>query len=207
MPKVKPRYFKYGKKEIEWLKSRDPKLGKAMDRIGKVKREVNPDLFSSLVNSIIGQQISTKAQVTVWTRLNKKVKPLTPKAIELLSPEELQPVGISMRKALYIKGIAKAVLNKSLDLAQLPMLSDDEVCDKLTELNGIGRWTAEMLMIFSMQRKNILSYGDLGIIRGLKTLYKKTTISKEQFAKYRERYSPYASVASLYLWVISREAN
>jgi len=201
----KIEYFKYGKKEIDWLKSRDKTLGRAIDRLGKIKREINPDLFSALVYSIIGQQISTKAHITIWTRMKEGIKPLTPAGINKLSPEQLQSFGISMRKAEYIKGIAEAVLDNTLDLAQLPLLSDDEVCQKLSELRGIGVWTAEMLMIFSMQRKNILSFGDLGIQRGLKILYKKNNITKVQFSIYKDRYSPYSSIASLYLWAITRE--
>ena len=104
MPKSK--YFKYGNKELEWLKSRDPVLGAAIDRIGHIHRAVNPDLFMALINSIIGQQISSKAQATVWKRIKERFEPLTPKTIDSASAEELQSCGISMRKAHYIKGIA-----------------------------------------------------------------------------------------------------
>jgi DNA-3-methyladenine glycosylase II len=89
------------------------------------------------------------------------------------------------------------------DIHSLNGLSDDEVCAKLTELDGIGVWTAEMLMIFSMQRPNILSYGDLAIHRGLRMVYNHEKIDRATFNKYRERYTPYASVASLYLWAIA----
>ena len=201
----KTKFFKYGKKEADWLKSRDPVLGAAMDRIGKIHRKVNPDLFTALVNSIVGQQISSKAQATVWARIEEKFKPLTPETIGSASAEELQACGISMRKAHYIKGIAEAVLDGSLDLASLPKLSDEEVCKRLVQIKGIGVWTAEMLMIFSMQRKDILSWGDFAIQKGLRILYKRKDISRELFNKYKQRYSPYASVASLYLWVISGE--
>ena len=82
-------------------------------------------------------------------------------------------------------------------------MSDEEVCAKLSELNGIGVWTAEMLMIFSMQRPNVLSYGDLAIHRGLRMVYQHRKIDKEKFNKYWKRYTPYASVASLYLWAVA----
>ena len=201
-----PKYFKYGKKETEWLKSQDPVLGAAINRIGHIRRTVNPDLFSALINSIVGQQISTKAQITVWNRMQERFKPLRAETIGAASPEDLQSCGISMRKAHYIKGIAEAVLDGSLDLAQLNKLSDEDVCKRLIQIKGIGVWTAEMLMIFSMQRKDILSWGDLAIQRGLRILYKKREITPKLFDKYKKRYSPYASVASLYLWTISGEA-
>ena len=201
----KPIYFKYGKKEIEFLKSRDPVLGEAIGRIGRIKREITPDLFTALINSIVGQQISSKAQATVWKRIEEKFNPITPEIIHSASPEELQSCGISMRKAEYIKNIAAVVLEGSLNLAELNDLSDDEVCKKLDDLKGIGVWTAEMLMIFSMQRKDILSYDDLAIQRGLRILYRHKAITPKLFEKYRKRYSPYASIASLYLWHISSE--
>ena len=203
----KTKFFKYGKKELEWLKSRDRELGAAIDRIGKIKRAVNPDLFIALINSIVGQQISSRAQATVWARIEERLKPLTPKTIGSVSAEVLQSCGISMRKAQYIKGIAEAVLDGSLNLAELHKLSDEEVCKKLVQIKGIGIWTAEMLMIFSMQRKDILSFGDLAIQRGLRILYKCDEINRDMFNECRQRYSPYASVASLYLWAISSEVQ
>ena len=198
-------YFKYGKKETEWLKSRDPVLGAAIDRIGPIRRVITPDLFTALIHSIVGQQISSKAQATVWGRIEERFKPLTPKTINSLSPEELQACGISMRKTQYIQGIAESVLDGSLNLAQLHDLSDEEVCKRLVQIKGIGIWTAEMLMIFSMQRKDILSWGDLAIQRGLRILYRHRKITPKLFDKYRKRYSPYATVASLYLWAIAAE--
>ena len=202
----KPQYFKYGKKELEWLKSRDPALGAAIGRIGHIRRAVNPDLFSALINSIVGQQISSKAQKTVWGRIEERFKPMTAETIGSVATEELQACGISMKKAQYIKGIADAVIDGSLDMAALYKLTDEEICKRLVQIKGIGIWTAEMLMIFSMQRKDILSWGDLAIQRGLRVLYKREDISRELFDKYKQRYSPYASVASLYLWAISAES-
>ena len=199
----KQLFFKYGNKEAEWLKSRDPVLGAAIDKIGHIHRVVTPDLFTALIHSIVGQQISTKAQTTVWNRIEERFKPLTPKTINSTSQEELQACGISMRKAQYIKGIAESVMDGSLNLAQLHGLSDDEVCKTLIKIKGVGKWTAEMLMIFSMERMDILSWDDLGIQRGLRFLYNHRKITTKLFDKYKRRYSPYATVASLYLWAIS----
>ena len=197
------QYFKYGKKEIEWLKSRDPVLGAAIDRIGHIKREVIPDLFIALVNSITGQQISSRAHETIWNRMQERFIPFTPKTIFTVSTEEIKTCGISMRKAQYIKGIAESVMDGSLDLDNLKNMTDQEVCKALVQIKGVGIWTAEMLMIFSMQRKNILSWGDFAIQRGLRILYRHRKITPKLFEKYKQRYSPYASVASLYLWAVS----
>ncbi|EHQ89794.1 DNA-3-methyladenine glycosylase family protein [Desulfosporosinus youngiae] len=196
-------YFQYGEKEIEHLKAKDPILGAAIDEVGHIDRVVIPDMFMALVNSIVGQQISTKAQATIWERMQNQFAPLTPENIGIISAEDLQTCGISMRKALYIKEIAAAVLDGSLDLAHLHTMTDDEICKRLCRIKGIGVWTAEMLMTFSMQRMDIMSWDDLAIHRGLRMIYHHRKITPELFAKYKRRYSPYATVASLYLWAIA----
>ena len=201
----KPVYFEYGVKETEWLKSRDKILGAAIDEIGHIHRTVIPDLFIAMINSIIGQQISSKAHTTVWSRIQEKFKILTPEAIASTAPEEIQICGTSMRKAACVKEIAQLIAGGHLNLAKLHDLSDAEVCKELTKIKGIGTWTAEMLMIFSMQRMDILSWDDSAIQRGIKILYRHRKITQELFNKYKKRYSPYASVASLYLWAISNK--
>ncbi len=200
------QYFKYGEKEIAYLKAKDSALGKAIDEIGHVYHEVIPDLFMALVNSIIGQQISIKAQETVWLRFQTLFEPVLPAHIASIPAEELQRCGISMRKAVYIKEIADGVVDGSLDLEQLQTMSDSDVCKRLSQIRGIGVWTAEMLMIFSMRRPDVISWGDMAILRGLRMLYRHREITPELFAKYKRRYSPYATVASLYLWKISHGA-
>lgn len=197
------KYFKYGNKEMDYLKERDPILGAAIDRIGFVKREVNPDIFSALISSIISQQISTKAAITVKNRLLELVGEIKPENIIKLDLEEIQKCGMSMRKADYINSIAEAVISKAVDLNNLNKLSDGEVIKELTKLKGVGEWTAEMLLIHSLQRPNVLSFKDLGIRRGLMRLYSLDHISKDEFEVYRNRYSPYNTVASIYLWKIS----
>ena len=199
----KAKYFEYGQTEINYLTDRDPILGEAIKRVGTIKREIHTDLFLSLVSSIVAQQISSKALETVWGRMIEKFSPLTPESIANISDDELQSCGISFRKVSYIKEIANAVLDGSLDLDHLHELSDDEVCERLVKIKGIGVWTAEMLMTFSMQRPNVMSIGDLAILRGLRMLYHHRKITPTLFAKYKRRYSPYASVASLYLWALA----
>jgi 3-methyladenine DNA glycosylase/8-oxoguanine DNA glycosylase len=197
------QYYKYGKKETDYLKETDYKLGKEIDRIGIVKREVNPDIFDSLIASIISQQISTKAAFTVKNRLIEQVGRITPETISKQDIENIQLCGMTMRKAKYIKNIAKAAVNKRINLDNLNLLSDKEIINELVKLEGVGEWTAEMLLIHSFERPDVLSYKDLGIRRGLKKLYSLEDISKEEFEVYRKKYSPYNTVASLYLWKIS----
>ncbi len=197
------RYFEYDEQAIAYLKARDARLAEAIDAIGPVRREVTPDLFAALVNCIVGQQISTKAQVTVWKRLIDAFGDVTPEAMAACPDDELQRFGLSFRKVGYIKGAAERVVAGELDLEGLADLPDDEVCRRLSALPGIGVWTAEMLMTFSMQRPDIMSYGDLAIQRGLRMLHHHRRITPELFAKYRRRYSPHGSVASLYLWEIA----
>jgi DNA-3-methyladenine glycosylase II len=108
-----------------------------------------------------------------------------------------------MKKVGYIKGIAEEAMSGEIDFNNLNSLSDEEIIKKLTALHGIGVWTVEMLLIFSLNRPNIVSYKDLAICRGMMNLYGLKTLSKEQFEKYKKRYSPYGSVASLYLWHLS----
>ena len=195
--------FIYGEAEINHLKSRDKALSAAIDEIGVIEREVNPNVFSMLINSIVGQQISTKAQATVWARMKTGLGEITPQILLSCPESQLQSYGISFRKVAYIRGIAEKVAEGRLDIAALCSKSDAEVCKELSALEGIGVWTAEMLMLFSMQRPDILSFGDLAIQRGMRMLYHHRKITRELFEKYRRRYSPYGSVASLYLWAIA----
>jgi len=195
--------FQYGEKEIAYLKDADAALGEIIDKIGHIEREVIPDLFTSLINSIVAQQISAKAAETICRRMSEQFKEITPKTVDAASVEEIQKLGMSMRKAAYIKEAAHKVLVGELDIAALKTLTDDEVCNQLSALKGIGKWTAEMLMTFSMQRPDILSWDDLAIHRGLRMLHRHRKIDKKLFEKYRRRYSPYNTVASLYLWAIA----
>jgi len=196
-------YFQYGKKEIEYLKKRDKRLAEIIDKVGIVKRPIITDLFAALVNSIVGQQISTKAHKTVWLRILTGLGEVTPAVINNLSLDELQKFGITFKKASYIKSIAQKIISGEFDIIALHALSDKEVCAKLSELDGIGIWTAEMLMIHCMQRPDILSFGDLAIIRGLRMVYRHKHIDKVKFERYKKRYSPYASVAGFYLWAVA----
>ena len=191
--------------EYAQLKKCDKRMARIMEELGEVSLAVNPRIFESLVNNIVGQQISMKAQETVWNRFLDRFGEITPEKIAVASLEDIQKLGISMRKATYIQRAALKVTQGHLDLDALAQASDDEVKHTLVSLDGIGEWTAEMLMIFTFGRKDILSYGDLAIRRGLMTLYGHKEITKERFARYKKRYSPCGTLASLYLWELSGE--
>jgi DNA-3-methyladenine glycosylase II len=195
--------FRYGSIEIDHLRARDKKLGRAIDEIGMIERRVIPDIFTALVASVASQQVSAKAAETVWGRMENRFGTITPDAIAAATEEKIQQCGMSMRKARYIKGIGDAVARGDPDLAALFALADEKVIARLTALDGVGVWTAEMMLIFSMQRPDVVSWGDFAIRRGMMRLYGKETLDRAAFDRYRRRYSPYGSVASLYLWEIS----
>lgn len=196
-------FFEYGQKEIEYLKNKDKKLGEAIDKIGMIKREINQEPFTALVSSIISQQISKKAAETVWNRLCNLPGNITEESIAQMSLSEIQGCGMTVRKAEYIKEIANAAITGEVNFKILHTLTDDEIIKKLSSLKGVGIWTAEMLLIFSLSRPDVVSYGDLAIRRGMMRLYDLKELPKEKFYMYRKRYSPYGSVASLYLWELS----
>lgn len=195
--------FPYGAQEITHLCRKDPKLGAAIERIGHVSREMDPDLFSSVIHHIIGQQISMAAQKTVWERFLHAVPEVTAENVLRLPQEQMQRLGMTYRKAAYIREFAQKVHSGDFDLAALDSMEDSEVLTALSSLRGIGSWTAEMLMIFSMGRPDIVSYGDLAILRGMRMLYGRKTLEHKTFERYRKRYSPYGTTASLYLWAIA----
>lgn len=197
------KYFKYGAKEIEHLKKRDKKLAKIIGKRGIIKREMTEDPFAALIESIIGQQISGRAAQAVTARFYKLLNgDISPSNIKKLGLEAVRSCGISMRKAAYINAAAEASLNKEIDFKNLHKLKEEEIVKKLSSLDGVGVWTAEMLMLFCLGKKNVLSYGDLGIRRAIMKLHDLKTLSKKEFEKYKEMYSPYGSAASLYLWTI-----
>lgn len=196
-------HFEYGEKEISYLKSRDAKLADVIDRLGFVEREIDTDLFSAVVHHIIGQQISTKAQATIWQRMQDALGQVNAETILSAGVSNLQALGISFRKAEYITDFARKVHTGEFDIEAVSQMSDADAISALSSLKGIGVWTAEMILLFCMQRPDIFSYDDLAIQRGLRMVYHHRRIDRKLFEKYRRRFSPYCSVASLYLWAVS----
>ena len=195
--------FPYGETEIAYLRARDLKLGAAMDRIGPIHREVDPDLFSSVIHHIIGQQVSMAAQRTVWQRLQAAAGTHVPETVAAMPAEALQALGMTRRRALYILEFARKVASGDFDLEALAEMEDREVLARLTSLRGVGPWTAEMLLIFGLRRPDVVSWGDLAILRGMRMLYRKRSIDQRTFHRLRKRYTPYGTTASLYLWAIA----
>ncbi len=195
------QYFPYGQTETDYLKTKDPRLAQLIDAAGHIDRPIkNGDIYAGLVDSIIGQQISTAAHNTIRRRVEERYGSLTPGKVNSLTDAELQALGTTWRKVSYIRDLTDRVLSGQFDPEVLTDLSDDEVVKSLCALKGIGRWTAEMIMTFSMARPDVLSYGDLAICRGIKKLYGLEKLSEETFHDLTDKFSPYRTTAALYFW-------
>ena len=196
-------YFQYGVEATGYLTKKDKRLGKIIARIGPVEREVDPDLFSAVVHHIVGQQISTRAQLTVWNRMRDALGTVNVETILAAGVPKLQSLGMTFRKAEYITDFAEKVRMGAFDPAAVAAMPDAEAIAALSSLRGVGVWTAEMILLFCLQRPDIFSFDDLAIRRGLRMVYRHRTITRALFEKYHRRFSPYGSVASLYLWAVS----
>lgn len=194
------KIFTYDSTHTDYLKAKDDKMAKLIIASGTIERSVIPDLYSAMVDSVVGQQISTAAHSTIRQRMKEQIGEITPTKIDEISRDDLKALGLSYRKTDYIKGFTQKIVSGEFDLDALKTLSDEEVIEALVSLKGVGKWTAEMLMTFSMERLDILSYGDLAIRRGLCRLYGLENISEKEFAALTQKFSPYRSVAALYIW-------
>ncbi len=161
------------------------------------------DPFDTLVTSIISQQISIKAADSIERRVRKLTgNPHSPEKILALSQATLKACGLSSRKVEYITGIAQAVQSRALNFETLDRLDDRSVIRELCKLHGVGQWTAEMLMIFALGRMDIFSVRDIGLQRGMKHLFGDKASTLSAMEKIAERWRPYRSIASWYLWKI-----
>ncbi|MCL5435033.1 MAG: DNA-3-methyladenine glycosylase [Patescibacteria group bacterium] len=179
----------------------DPILNKLHKKYGPHKFEDRSEkLYEELVESIIGQQLSGKAADTIFKRFlalfNNKFP--TPEKLMKTDDEKLRSAGMSYSKAAYIKNIAKAFKEKQLEVKKIKKLSDEEVRKELTKIKGVGNWTAEMILIFTLKREDVFSLGDAGLRHAIKNLYK---IEKEKdILKLSENWKPNRSFACWYLW-------
>lgn len=196
------RWIEFGKKEIDHLCKADPALKQVIRAIAPPDYGMIPDLFTALVRNIVGQQISGKAFASVWARAQQQWGQITPQNLNQMTTDQLCAAGISGRKAEYIHSAAQAVVEGRLDLNELAQMSDETAIEALCALKGVGRWTAEMLLMFSLGRRDVLSYGDYGIRAGLCRIHglAEEELTKEKFEQYRRLYSPHGTVVSLYLW-------
>jgi len=181
------------------LRSVDPVIGAVIDAHESPPLRSKGRVFETLIHAIVGQQISAKAADAVWGRLCELVGDVTPETVAGHSPESLRAVGLSGRKVEYILGLATT--GRWVDTLEWSALSDIEVRKKLIALRGIGPWTVEMVLIFSLLRPDVLPLGDIGVIRAVEQLYVSgAPLTAEQVGKIAEKWAPYRSAATWYLW-------
>ena len=187
------------------LRSRDPKLGLWLDRVGPVKLRRQRHQFGALCRSILAQQIGSQAARSIHSRflaLFSPEKSPAPERLLTLTPDEIQACGVSRRKVEYLRALATEFHAGMLRNVRLAAMTDEDVIDHLTRIPGIGVWTAEMFLLFSLGRIDIFSVGDLALRAGVERVEGKE-MPPHKIAKVARRWSPYRSVASLYLWKIA----
>jgi DNA-3-methyladenine glycosylase II len=190
------------RKAVNHLKKCDPVLRAIIERVGPFRMEYGPAEFHSLAEAIVYQQLNGRAAVTIFNRFAALAgEPLTPAGILKLTDEQLRSVGLSKQKSAYLKDLAAKTAAGQLDFARLPELSDDEVIKHLTQVKGIGVWTAHMFLMFSLRRPNVLPTGDYGVQMAVKKHYKKRKLPKpKDMEKIARAWEPYRSVACWYMW-------
>ena len=190
------------RKAINHLKKCDPVLRAIIERVGPFRMQYGLPQFSSLAEAIVYQQLNGKAAETIFKRFAALAgEPLTPEGILKLSGEQLRGVGLSKQKSAYLKDLAQKTAAGILDFSKLPELPDEEVIEHLTQVKGIGVWTAHMFLIFSLRRLNVLPTGDYGVQMALKRHYRKRKLPKpKDMEKIARAWEPYRSVACWYMW-------
>lgn len=190
------------RKAITHLKQADPVLSGIIESVGQFRMDYDEPAFAALAEAIVYQQLHGKAAATIFKRLTDLAGlPLTPAGILALSEAQLRGVGLSKQKLTYLRDLAAKTLAGELDFARLPDLPDQEVIKHLTQVKGIGVWTAHMFLMFSLRRPNVLPTGDLGIQMAIRKHYRKRKLPKPaQMEKIAKCWEPYRSVACWYLW-------
>ena len=190
------------RKATNHLKKSDPILAAIIARVGPCRMEFGPPEFHSLAEAIVYQQLNGKAAVTIFKRFAALAgDPVTPEGILKLTEAQLRSVGLSKQKSSYLKDMAGRASRGQLDFTRLPDMTDDEVIQHLTQVKGVGVWTAHMFLMFTLRRPNVLPTGDYGIQMAIKKHYKKRKMPKpEVMAKIAKSWEPYRSLACWYLW-------
>lgn len=195
------KIFIYGDTELSYLSSADPKLKFLINKYGFIERKVNNDVFQSLVRSLVSQLISSKAAATIMQRIYDLYRePFTAQDILKTDDQMLRSCGLSEKKVINIKIIAKAVQENSISFSMFNKMNDNEIISVLTSFSGIGKWTAEMFLIFCMERKDIISFDDFVIRKAIQSLYSIGKLNKKSFEMITQKFSPYSTIASFYLW-------
>ena len=190
------------KKAIKFLK-KDPKFAKIIIQVGDYNVKITKNRYQSLVEAIISQQLSGSAANSIIKKFRKLYKSKFPKPRDVIktSDSKLRTTGLSKMKIVYIKELSKKIESKELNMRKISTQSDEQVIEVLTGVKGIGRWTAEMFLIFSLGRLDILPVGDLGLKKGIQSMYSlKELPEKEQIEQLAESWKPYRTVATWYLW-------
>jgi len=187
---------------VTHLKKSDPVLRAIIERVGPFRMEFGEPEFHSLAEAIVYQQLNGKAAVTIFKRFAALAgEPLKPEGILALSDTQLRSVGLSKQKSSYLKDMAERAARGELDFSRLPEMTDEEVIKHLTQVKGVGVWTAHMFLMFTLRRPNVLPTGDFGIQMAMKKHYKKRKMPKlEQMEKIAKLWEPYRSIACWYLW-------
>lgn len=185
---------------------KDKIFKKVVEKVGAFEVNHNADLYLSLLKAIVSQQLSSKAADTIWSRFLAMFKEgyPDPKLVLKMKDEKMRSAGLSYQKAGYIKNIARFSQEKTLDYKKLKSKTDEELIEYLVEIKGVGRWTVEMLLMFSLNREDVLPLDDLGIQNGIRNLYKIETQNKKelhrQMIAVAEAWRPYRTLACKYLW-------
>jgi DNA-3-methyladenine glycosylase II len=190
------------RRAIVHLKKCDPVLREIIERVGPFRMQYAVPEFASLAEAIVYQQLNGKAAETIFNRFAGLAgNPLTPEGILKLSDEQLRSVGLSKQKSAYLKDLAAKTAAGMLDFSKLSELPDEEVIQRLTQVKGIGVWTAHMFLMFSLRRPNVLPTGDYGVQMAVKKHYRKRKLPKpKDMEKIARAWEPYRSVACWYMW-------
>jgi DNA-3-methyladenine glycosylase II len=190
------------RKAINHLKKSDPVLCAIIERVGPYRMKQSSPEFASLAEAIVYQQLHGKAAETIYKRFVAAAgEPLTPEGVLKLSDEQLRSVGMSKQKSAYLKDLAAKTASGVLDFSKLHEMPDNEVIKHLTQVKGIGLWTAQIFLMFSLQRPDVLPTGDYGVQAAMKRHYRKRKMPKpKDMEKIARAWAPYRSVACWYLW-------
>ena len=193
---------KYWSKAKKLLSKKDPVLKKIIKKFNKGYLKTRNKPFFSLCRTIIGQQISVKAADSIWKKFEKKCrKKITPDTVLKLNSRSLKGAGLSRQKISYIKNIAKAFKSKSFDLAKLKKMNDTDAINYITKLKGLGVWSAEMFLMFNLNRPNIFPVKDIGLLRAISKNYKKTYPPSKKFLETISKiHYGYRTVFTWYMW-------
>jgi DNA-3-methyladenine glycosylase II len=198
-----PNRTEHVQNAIRHLKRVDPVMGDLINRAGPFTMKLNRDRFGMLIRSILSQQISTKAARSIRQRLDELLMPntLCAPAIDRVTDEELRSVGLSRQKISYLRDLCSRVLDQRLRLERIGRLSDEEAIDELIQVKGIGRWTAQMFLIFSLGRLDVFPHDDLIVRSSIKELYELDELpNKQQSHEIAANWKPYSSIATWYCW-------